>query len=244
MKKIILSAAVLGLVLSCASLSSQAISESIEKGYISVSANANTELAPDVAEISIAVQTYDVKSMQKATAENKEISDKVISTLKSMIDTSKGDYIKTADFNASPLYTYSGGKRTLDKYQVSNSVIIHTKSIDEVGTMIDRAIELGATNVNSLSFSVSNYDTQCNDLLAIAVKKASTRANAIAKAVPATLNGVRSMDVSCSVNNSTRSQYRMLKSNMVMDSESTSSTAIESGLIKVNANVNATFFVK
>ena len=101
MKKFLISAAIVSLALGCATV--QAISESIERGYISVNTSANAELAPDVAEISIAVKTYDNKSMQKATLQNKEISEQVIATLKSMIDTSKGDYIKTADFSATPI---------------------------------------------------------------------------------------------------------------------------------------------
>lgn len=245
MKKFLISAAIVGLALVCASV--QAISESIERGYISVNTSANAELAPDVAEISIAVKTYDNKSMQKATLQNKEISEQVIATLKSMIDTSKGDYIKTADFSATPIYSYSGNKRNFDKYQVSNSVVVHTKSIDKIGTMIDKSIALGATDVNSLNFSVSNYEAQCNDLLTLAAKKASARANAVAKTVPTTLSGIRSMDVSCSTSNSSRPQYKMLMANraMMMDSEAAgSSTTIESGVIKVFANVSATYFVK
>ena len=245
MKKFLISTAIVGLALGCASV--QAISESIERGYISVNTSANAELAPDVAEISIAVKTYDNKSMQKATLQNKEISEQVIATLKSMIDTSKGDYIKTADFSATPIYSYSGNKRNFDKYQVSNSVVVHTKSIDKIGIMIDKAIALGATDVNSLNFSVSNYEAQCNDLLTLAAKKASARANAVAKTVPTTLSGIRSMDVSCSTSNSSRPQYKMLMANraMMMDSEATgSSTTIESGVIKVFANVSATYFVK
>lgn len=245
MKKFLISAAIVGLALGCTSV--QAISESIERGYISVNTSANAELAPDVAEISIAVKTYDNKSMQKATLQNKEISEQVIAALKSMIDTSKGDYIKTADFSATPIYSYSGNKRNFDKYQVSNSVVVHTKSIDKIGTMIDKAIALGATDVNSLEFSVSNYETQCNDLLTLAAKKASARANAVAKTVPTTLSGVRTMDVSCSTSNSSRPQYKMLMANraMTMDAEAAgASTTIESGVVKVFANVSATYFVK
>lgn len=245
MKKFLISAAIVSLAFGCATV--QAISESIERGYISVNTSANAELAPDVAEISIAVKTYDNKSMQKATLQNKEISEQVIATLKSMIDTSKGDYIKTADFSATPIYSYSGNKRNFDKYQVSNSVVVHTKSIDKIGTMIDKSIALGATDVNSLNFSVSNYEAQCNDLLTLAAKKASARANAVAKTVPTTLSGIRSMDVSCSTSNSSRPQYKMLMANraMMMDSEAAgSSTTIESGVIKVFANVSATYFVK
>ena len=247
MKKVLFSTAILALVLGC--VSTQAVtSNNIERGYISVNTTANAELAPDIAEVSIAVQTFDTKSMQKATLQNKEISDKVITALKSMINTSNGDYIKTSDFNASPIYSYSGNKRNFDKYQVSNSVIVHTKSIDKVGAMIDKAIALGATNVNSLSFSVSSYENQCNDLLELAAKRAKNRADAVAKTVPTTITGVRTMEVNCSANSATRTQYRLMKSNMMYDAAGAapeaSSTSIESGVVKIYANVNASYFVK
>lgn len=249
MKK--LAALLLLAVISTGSLAYAAtVTTTPERGYISVSTTANTEVAPDVAEISIAVETYDTKSMQKATKENKEISDKVYAELKSMINPANGDFIKTADFNATPLYTYSSNnKKSFDKYQVSNSIIVHTKSIEKVGTMIDKAISLGATNINNLSFSVSNYEKQCNDLLSIAAKKAATRVNILAKASNQTLAGIKSMDTNCSTNSSSRVQYRFLAKNMAaMDSAAgataESSVPIQGGLIKIYANLNASYFVK
>lgn len=246
MKKIILSALLISLIAGAQAYSN---SVEIEKGYVSVNTSANAEIVPDVAEISIAVVTYDNKSMQKATLQNKEISDKVIATLKSMINTSNGDYIKTSDFNASPIYIYNGNKRVLDKYQVSNSVIVHTKSIDKVGGMIDQSIALGATNVNSLNFSVSSYEDKCNELINLAAKRAKSRADAAVKTIPTTITGIKNMDISCNTNNSSRPQYRMLKSNLMMAdgvaaAEAAPQTSIEQGVVKIYANVNVSYFVK
>lgn len=222
-----------------------------EAGYISVNTTAETSIAPDTAEVSIAIVTEDNKSMQTATQKNREISDKVISTLKSMINTANGDYIKTSDFNATPIYNYTrDNKRVLNKYQVSNSVIVHTKSIDKIGTMIDKSLLLGATNVNSLNFSLSSYDNQCTALIEQASRKAKARVEAAAKSIPATVAGIKSMNISCGSNNSVRPQYRVMKSNMLMsaagqaDTVEETSISIEQGIIKLNANVNATYYVK
>ena len=244
-KKVILTAAIVSLL--AITVAAQAVSQ-IERGYISVSTSANTEIAPDVAEISFAVQTSDTKSMQKATQLNKETSDKVLSVLSSMLDPKNGDYIKTSDFSASPIYTYSGSKRNLDKYEVSNRVIVHTKSLDKVGLMIDKAIEAGATNVDNLAFSVSNYDSQCNDLLGIATKKAQSRANLLAKNLSTSIEGVRTFDASCSANNYNNPRMYLAKnmlSSVAADSASgTASTTISGGVVKITANVNASFFTK
>ena len=248
MRKLV-SIAILGAVLTAVTVNLPVISaNNDDKGTISVNTSANTEIAPDVAEISFAVQTHDIKSLQKATEQNKEISDKVFASLKSMINTQNGDYIKTSNYNASPVYSYTNNKRTLEKYEVSNRVIVHTKSIDKVGKMIDKAIADGATNVDSLNFSVSNYEAQCNELITSASKKARARAEAIAKAVSSTVVGVNNISTSCSANNNSQPRFYMAK-NMVADlaagaSAEETSTSISNGAIKVNANVNASFYVK
>lgn len=218
-----------------------------EVGRISVSTSANTEVAPDVAQISFTVQTEDYKSMQNATLANKEISEKVLSTLKSLINTENGDYIKTSDFNATPLYVYNNSKRTFDKYQVSNRVLVHTKSIDNVGKMIDKAIASGATNVDSLTFSVSNHDKQCDELLNIATKKAKTRAGRVAEALGMSVYGIDNLTTSCGVNNYNAPRMYMAKNTVADTAESVSvsgATNISNGVIKINANVNANFLVK
>ena len=249
MKKFLSSLMALSLIAGCIQLSVCAVNTEKERGYISLSTSADTEIAPDVAEVSFAVKTSDTKSLQKATVHNKEISDNVYSALKNMINPAKGDYIKTSNFNASPVYTYNNNKRNLDKYEVSNRVIVHTKSIDKIGDMIDKAIGLGATNVDSLNFSVSSYESQCNSLIGQAATKASTRANIAAKSMNATLDGIRSMDISCSENKNYSMPRLYMAKNMlgaVADSAAgaTTSTSISSGVIKVYANINVSYFVK
>ena len=112
-----------------------------------------------------------------------------------MINTSNGDYVKTSNFSANPIYTYTDKKRVLDRYEVNNRVTVHTKSLDKIGAMIDKSVEIGATNVDSLNFSISNYESQCNSLIEKASKKANTRAQIAAKSMNTTLDGIRSMDI-------------------------------------------------
>ena len=215
------------------------------KGYISVNTTANTEIAPDVAEISFAVITSDLKSMQKATLANEEISDRVYVELKNLIDTNNGDYIKTSDFSANPIYSYVNSKKIFDRYEVSNRVIVHTKSIEKVGKMIDSAIAVGATNVDNLSFSVSNYESQCNELISVAAKKAKTRAEVIAQSLLTSISGINNISSSCSTNNYNQPRLYMAKnmiSDVVSSTGSSESTTISNGVVRVNASVNASFF--
>ena len=251
MKKIMAAIAVLS-ILTGTMMSGQAFTQSGEKerGTISISTSAEAEVAPDVADLSFAVVTTDNKSMQKATLMNKDISEKVYNILKEMINTSDGDYIKTSNYHASPVYIYKDKKQILDKYEVSNRVVVHTKSIDKLGSMIDKAIESGATNVDSLNFSISNYESQCNSLIEKASKKANARAAIAAKISGTALDGIQSMNISCSENRNYSAPRIMMAKAMSLGASNDSaaeampSTSISAGVIKVYSNVNATFYVK
>ena len=247
MKKGLVAITVLSLLIMSTNISAQAVSLEKDKGTISVNTSSYTEIVPDMAEISFAIITSDTKSMQKATMLNKEISQKVYNDLEAMISAEKGDNIKTSDFSATPIYSYSNSKKNFERYEVSNRVVLKTKSIDKVGTIIDKAIKAGATNVENLSLSVSDYDAQCNDLISNATKKALTRANAIAGALSTSIIGLNNISTSCSANNYNQPRLYTAK-NMISDvtaeSLSTSGAVISKGVVKINANVNASFFVK
>ena len=251
MKKFMAAIAVLS-ILTGTMMTSQAVTQTAEKenGTISISTFADAEIAPDVADLSFAIITSDNKSMQKASLMNKDISEKVYNLLKDMINTSNGDYIKTSNYNASPVYIYKDKKQILEKYEVSNRIVVHTKSLDKLGSMIDKSIEAGATNVDSLNFSISNYESQCNTLIEKASKKANARAVIAAKSSGTVLDGIKTMNISCSENRNYSAPRVMMAKTMAFGAtndavaEAMPSTTISAGVIKVYANIAATFYVK
>ncbi len=220
-----------------------------QKGFISVSYTTEKEISPDTVEFSISVKTSDKKSMQEASRKNKEISNKVYEYLKSNIKPANGDYIKTSNYSANPIYTYKDGKKYFDKYEVSNNIIVHTKSLDQVSGYIDNSIQLGATDVNSLNFTLSNKDSQCADLLSTAAKQVRTRANIVSEAVGTSILGVKELRTSCSVNQRRTSYVTNMKlmraAGSAMDAAAPeASTNIESGNITIYASVDGDFYVK
>ena len=246
MKKLLVISSLIALAVGISTQSVHAGFINNDRGYIIVNTSSEAEVIPDPAEVSFVVKTTDEKCMQKASDENKKISDAVLTELALLIDTKNGDYVKTSSYNATPLYSYVNSKRIFDKYEVSNRVTVRTKSINTVGKMIDNAIKAGATNVENLNFSISNYDRQCDSLIIDASKKAKGRANEIANSLSADIDGIRSLDTNCNANSYNSSRFYMAK-NMVADVAGTvaeSSTTISKGTIKINANVNASFFVK
>lgn len=236
-----------------AALPAGALNNEIEKGSISVSYTAEKEVAPDTVEVSIAIKTDDKKSMSVAVSKNKEISDKVYDYVKGVITPSNGDYIKTSNYSANPSYVYESGKRIFSKYEVSNNIVVHTKSIDKISTIIDKSLALGATNVDSLNFSLSKKDAECAELLSLATRQAKNRANIIAESAGTSVAGIKNIDASCTLNRHNTIPYArntMLMKSMSMDGAvaeafgASPSPQIESGVITVYSNVNATFYVK
>lgn len=211
-----------------------------EQGYISVSESQTKEITPNQAEITIGITTTDA-SLQKATEDNKKIANKVYSSLKTLIGAD--DSIKTSNYSAYPQYIYTkDGKKNLDKYVVSNTVIVKTKKIDLVSKLIDTATTQGATNIANLQFLATDYEDNYNDLLAELTKKAYNKANSIAKSINSQVTGVKTINASCNSENNYHPMYGMMKASM--EDSAGASTPIESGKLKIYANVDASFYVK
>ena len=253
MKKLLIASLVLGIVLATPCVNTPvSAADTVERGYMSVSYTTEKEVSPDTVEFSIAIRTEDKKSMQEASSKNKDISNKVYEYLKSNIKTANGDYIKTSNYSATPIYTYKDNKRIFDRYEVSNNIIVHTKSLDNVATMIDKSISMGATGVNSLNFSLAKKDEKCAEMLSFAGKEVRKRGDVVAAAVGTSITGVKNIRTSCSLNQR-RVNYsytnRAFAAKAVMADGAAMEmpepvTNIESGNITIYSNVDVDFFVK
>ena len=216
------------------------------QGTITVNESANIEVAPDTVEFSVIVRTEDKASLEKASAENKEISNKIYEQFRSLINKADGDFIKTTNYSARPVYRYINGKQNIDKYEVSNTIMVHTKSTSNAGSYIDKALKLGATNVNGLNYTLSDTALYCNDLLRTATAKAKTRAIVVSQAAGQTITGVKEIRTSCYANQ-TRNYNGLMMAKAAMEGSAGTQEAMtqtEGGSLKVNASVDAEFFTE
>lgn len=242
MKKLLTTALILSAITASLVLSSAAAVVEKDEGYVSISASTTKEIAPNQAEIAVNIETSD-KSLQKASADNKIISDRVYSSLNGLLSAEKGDYLKTGTYTATPVYIYTkDNKKVFDKYVVTNNVVVKTKNTELVAKIIDTAIAQGATQVNDLQFLVADYDSVCSELLAGLTKRAYTQASAVAASISQKVIGTKSINLTCNPESNQRPHYTMMAKSS-MDSAS-SPTPIESGKIKIYANIDASFYVK
>lgn len=247
MKKVLAAAAVLG-VIGAVAAGSVFAAEGEEKAYVSVSTKAAREFAPNVANIKFYIETSD-KDLNIATQKNKEQTAKALEAVKKQLDSAKGDSVKTINFSANPEYNYKNGKRTFIQYRVSNGFQVTLKNTDKLGDVIAQGLQNGATRVDDLNFSLDNTDNACNALIKEAAALSRTRANETAKAAGSYVTGIKSINASCSGDNTYYPQVRMLNSakfaaDSVAESSAGSAVPTELGTIKMYANVNAQYFVK
>ena len=213
-----------------------------DMGYISINATESREVVPNVVTISFGVETTDVDS-KRAAERNNQISTNVINAIKTELISDKKAIVQTKNFNIRPNYKNNDYEdRIIKNYTVVNTIQVKTCDISKISGVIDVAVKNKVSNVDSINFSLSDDDVLANDLVNKAVIKAKTQAKNVALAANKKIIGVKSLRVN--VYQNTSSNGRLYKASSVDSVGTSMSTPIETGKIKMNASVDAEFYVK
>jgi len=120
------------------------------------------KVSPDKVSITLGVETQE-KTAKEAAAKNAEMMNAIINKLKALgLST---DEISTSYYNIYPVYEYPPviyekdiprpQSPVLVGYRVTNTIIITTSASEDVGSIIDAAVDAGANQVQGVSFFVS-----------------------------------------------------------------------------------------
>lgn len=155
-----------------------------EQETISVSGMYETDVQPDQAEIFLMITTTD-ESSAEAQKQNKEISNTVIAALKSSgVDE---DDIETISYTLQKRshWDYEHSKEVDRGYEQQHTLKVTTKKLEDVGSIVDLAVENGVNNVQNIQFVLSDKRQAelKTDLLEHAAKNAKEKAEVLAKAV-------------------------------------------------------------
>ncbi len=174
---------------------------------ITVTGNGQVSIQPDVALLTIGVNTEGA-SAETAAQQNAQTMTNVITALgnlginSSSIETISYDIYQQTGYAvpvvcSTPLNVTSCGS---SGYEVDNeiqvTISVSSQSITQLGTMvgavIDAAVAQGANEVYGVQFTASTYQLQQanNQALQLAVKDASAQADAIASAAGVAVTGV------------------------------------------------------
>lgn len=207
---------------------------------ITVSGHSQVSASPDVAELSIAVETT-ADTAGSAIAANAERSAKVASAIKRRLATN--DTLTTSGYSLEPRYDNSKlGQSSEPKivgYVARNEVQLELHQLEQVGPLIDAAIDAGGNRVQQLSFSLSNRSQALRSALERAGAEAQAQAESIAKAL-----GVRLVRVLHASSSGMPMPQPRFKTYGLTAMEARAATPIEPGSVHVHATIDVTYEIE
>jgi uncharacterized protein YggE len=149
----------------------------------SVTANGEAVITaePDQAQIDIGVVTQ-ARNAPDAAKENAEKLARVMGEVKKLLG--KGDEVKTASYSLNPTYRYpQGGKPEIVGYTATNVLHVKTGNLENVGKLIDSAMQSGANTIQRLVFTLKDEQSAQLQALRLASAKAKAKAEEMASAL-------------------------------------------------------------
>lgn len=169
--------------------------QTVEAGReITVTGEARKSVVPDVAEITVGVQTNPLPTAQAALSELTGAFQKVVEAVKGISIPEKD--IKTTNFSLSPTYDYADGRQALRGFTASEQIVVTIRDLDKVGDVIEQATKTGANQVGGVNFTVSDEVAVRSQVEEDAIKQARDKAQRLAKALGASLGDVKRYAVS------------------------------------------------
>jgi len=161
------------------------LAQARDTGFIEVSGSATVEVPADRGQVAFAVETRE-ETADQAAAANADAMDAVLSALRG--GGLPGLRLETFGYMLRPEYSNNTGQagaraRTIVAYVAINNVRATVEDVDQVGRLIDLAIQAGANRVSSISFTASETEDARAQALADAVASARAQGEAIARAL-------------------------------------------------------------
>jgi len=208
---------------------------------ISVSGNAELEVEPDQAEIFVKIETFSLKA-EDAKDENAVISANVIKALKRAGVKDKD--IETTSIYLNPKYRYdrNKGENIFQGYTMNNVLKITTKEVDDVGKLVDVAIDNGATGLQNVRFGLSSKLEKefSGEALVRAAEIARDKAESLASSLGVDMGKVISIEES----NFDFISFDYAPRLEAVAAEAKAPTVIVPGKVSVNARVTLAYEIR
>lgn len=154
-------------------------------GVLEVQGQAVRTVVPDTVSITIGARIQD-ESEKVAQQQANTIINDVIEALRAI--GLSDQQIKTGGYDISRLYDYSDGNAVPQGYEARISLRVTVQNFDLINEILDTAVEKGANDVGSISFSYSDEGTVYKQALQDAILAASGKAEAMALAAGVSLH--------------------------------------------------------
>jgi uncharacterized protein YggE len=160
---------------------------------IAVTGRGEIKVSPDRATIQVSVQTR-ATTAAAAAAENATKQQAVLAALRKL--GLGNDQLSTINYNVYPEQRYEQGKEpVIIGYNVTNTILVDVRKLDDVGRVIDAALGSGANMITSLQFYASNTEAARRTAIASAIDKARADAEAAARAAHGSLGTLLEINI-------------------------------------------------
>jgi len=199
---------------------------------VSVSAVGQVATKPDMAIIDMGVQT-DAKEAASALTQNSDQMQALIDALKKSGVASED--LQTQTIRLLPRYTNSpSNQQELSGFTATNTVEIRVRNLDNLGKLLDSAIQAGGNTINQIQFEISDTGPLVTQARQAAMQSAHDKASALAKLADAQLGPV----ISISENSSTPQPVPL---NTASAPSAMAAVPVEAGTQNVTVNVQVTW---
>jgi uncharacterized protein YggE len=148
-----------------------------EEGGITVTGEGKVSAKPDLAVLTIGVETR-ASTADAAAAENTELMAQVMDALRRR-EIAEED-IQTVDYSIQAEIDWQDNERRILGYVVANSVSVKVRDVDQVGDVLDAVTDAGANNIHGIQFTFDDPSELREQARADAMADAQSKAQALA----------------------------------------------------------------
>ncbi len=211
------------------------------KNLISVTAQAEKEVAPDEAIIKIEFSTEDKTSKKASRKVNESVTE-----FKSYLKRKRISSVETLQYGVHQLFDWNRSKRVFRAYQARHILQIKTSELEKVGDVLTHITQYTNSKINGTYYRVKEIEEVQNSLLKKAAAKAYIKAQSLASGAGASIRRLHRINESNSGGNYPRHEMAMMDSapRMMKANSATAPTQVFPRLQKIKVNVSAQYELK
>lgn len=245
MKKIIILAWIMGLILSMSGCGNTSQGSTIsttdeKKDVITVTSSEDVKAVPDVADIIYGIRTESEDAVSCQNKNSEDISH-IVEVLKGFDIDEKS--IQTNSYGLTPKYNWGSDQQSIIGYEMQTNLTISGLSIDQVSTVVSESVNAGINTIEKISYKTSNYDECYQKALKLAVESAQKKAKALADVSNCTLGDIAYLEELSSEQENKYTNYNA--NEMTMDSTTSDKAMIVMpGETSIQASVSVDFYIR
>lgn len=160
---------------------------------ISVTGEGKAFAAPDIAEVSLGIQTGRQPTATAAMNKLKEGMDAVFSAVKKMGVEEKD--IRTENFNLNPVYDWTQDRGQIFRgFEANQSLRIKVRNLDKASDVVTAAASAGANQAGGVNFTVDDPEAKRSEAREKAIAQARGKAEKLAADLGMRLGVIKSFD--------------------------------------------------